>query len=92
MYASAAPATNSALPNQTTNYSGTLGQSFLGHSSKGALTINANGLPVLAPVPRYLFIALGDVAAVDVFDLATRSRVRTIPIPGVKSLSSYWKQ
>ncbi|MCC6781680.1 MAG: Ig-like domain-containing protein [Planctomycetes bacterium] len=81
-----------ALPNQTTNFSGTLGQSFLGHSSKGALVITPNGTAALPFQPRYLFVALGDVAAVDVFDLATRARVRTLSIPGVKSLSGYWKQ
>ena len=83
---------NGALPNQTTTFSGTLGQSILQHSSKGALVINANGAAIPPFIPRYLFVAMGDVAAVDIFDLATRSRVRTLSIPGVKSLSGYWKQ
>ncbi|MFO1052354.1 MAG: Ig-like domain-containing protein [Planctomycetota bacterium] len=81
-----------ALPNQTTNFSGTLGQSIIQHSSKGAFVINANGAAINPIVPRYMFVALGDVAAIDVFDLATRARVRTLSVPGVKSLSGYWKQ
>lgn len=80
-----------AGPNQITAYNNNLGISILQHSSKGAIvSVNPNAfIPFTA---KYLFVALGDVGAVDVFDLQTRVRVRSIPIPGVTSLTNYWKQ
>ncbi|MBK8977941.1 MAG: hypothetical protein IPM29_18700 [Planctomycetes bacterium] len=78
--------------NQNTTFNNLIGRSILGHSSKGAVLIDANGNPVLPMTARFLFVALSDVGAVDVFDLVTRGKVTTISIPGVASLSGYWKQ
>ncbi|MGA0867545.1 MAG: Ig-like domain-containing protein [Planctomycetota bacterium] len=79
--------------NQVTPYNNNLGVSIIQHSAKGALVVGGNVATGTAPFnPKYLFVALGDVGSVDVFDLATRVKVRTIPIPGVTSLTGYWKQ
>ncbi|MGE0144904.1 MAG: hypothetical protein AB7I19_16405, partial [Planctomycetota bacterium] len=83
---------NAGLASQTTTFAGNLSQSIIQHSAKSALFVNANGQAVLPYVPRYLFVALGDVAAIDIFDLATRTRVRTLSVPGVRSLTGYFKQ
>jgi hypothetical protein len=77
--------------NQITPYNNNLGVSIIQHSSKGAL-INLNNAIAPPFTPKYLFVALGDVGVVDVFDLDTRVKIRTIPIPGVTSLTGYWKQ
>jgi hypothetical protein len=82
---------NAGLAAQTTTFAGNLSQSIIQHSAKSAVFVN-NGAPVLPFVPRYLFVALGDVAAIDIFDLATRTRVRTLSVPGVRSLTGYFKQ
>ncbi len=62
-----------------------------GHSGKGAVkTI----LGFVAPpsVPNFLFVALGDVGKVDVFELSSGRRLATIDAPGVNVLGTYWRQ
>ena len=61
------------------------------HSGKHTLK-NLNGAPTFAVVPKLLFIALSDVGKVDVFEIDTGSRVTTIDVPGVRVVSSYWRQ
>ncbi|MEO0481004.1 MAG: hypothetical protein AAF196_16155 [Planctomycetota bacterium] len=78
--------------NQITNFNPGVGQSIIGHSSKGHSLLNAMGANVTPFQPRFLFVALSDVGAVDVFDLDTRVRVASIDVPGVSTLSGYWKQ
>lgn len=78
--------------NQTTNFNNQVGRSIIGHSSKGHSLVDMNGNNIIPYQPRFLFVALSDVGAVDIFDLDTRVRVATIDIPGVSTLSGYWKQ
>jgi hypothetical protein len=73
--------------NQVTQFNGSLGQSILGHSAKGAVM---NGIRPMRPA--YLFVALGDVGKVDVIDVVSRIRVTTLDVPGVALLSTYWRQ
>src|SRR5690606_35643854 len=82
---------NGYLPNQLTFYNGTLGISIIQHSSKGVSLAGAGG-GVMAYVPKFLFIAMKDTGTIDVFDLVTRAKVTTLSVPGVTSLSGYWKQ
>ena len=43
--------------------------------------------------PRFIFIALTDRGAIDVFDISTAERVRTIDLGGTPAvLGSYWRQ
>ena len=62
------------------------------HSGKHTLKRTANGGLVPGAVPRLLFVALSDVGNVDVFELQTTTRVATIDAPGVRVVSSYWRQ
>ena len=76
-----------ASPNQLTSYNGGLGSSMIFHSSKGSV------LGATAPyISRFLFVALNDTGKIDVFDLKTHAKVKTLDIPGVKDLISYWRQ
>ena len=56
----------------------------------GKYTLRLGNTP--ASRPRLLFVALSDVGAVDVFEIATGTRVATIPVPGVRVVSNYWRQ
>jgi hypothetical protein len=61
------------------------------HSGKHAIkTIGGN--PVAPIVPKLLFIALSDVGKVDVLELTTGRKVASISVPGVRCVSSYWRQ
>lgn len=62
-----------------------------GHSGKHVLKATATGT-TKATNPRYLFVALSDVGRVDVFELQTSTRVASISVPGVRVVSSYWRQ
>jgi hypothetical protein len=61
------------------------------HSGKHTLKI-VNGAPTPAVQPRLLFVALSDVGNVDVFELSTGTRIKTIPVPGVRTVTNYWRQ
>jgi hypothetical protein len=43
-------------------------------------------------VPKLLFVALSDRGNIDVLEVSTGRRVRTIEVPGVRVLSCYWRQ
>ncbi len=77
--------------NQITSFNQSTGKSILGHSSKAAIYSGAGTVspPIL---PKWLFIALADTGKVDVFDLSSKTKVRTIDVPGVRTLSGYWRQ
>jgi hypothetical protein len=62
------------------------------HSGKHVLKITAGGGLVHAAQPRLLFVALSDVGNVDVFELQTATRIATLDAPGVRVVSSYWRQ
>jgi hypothetical protein len=61
------------------------------HSGKHVVKNGGGGL-VQAVVPKLLFIALSDVGNVDVFEIDTGTRLATISVPGVRVLTSYWRQ
>ena len=56
----------------------------------GKYTLRLANTP--ASAPRLLFVALSDVGNVDVFEIATGTRIATIPVPGVRVVSNYWRQ
>jgi hypothetical protein len=39
-----------------------------------------------------LFVALSDVGNVDVYEVQTGTRIRTISVSGVRVVSNYWRQ
>ena len=61
------------------------------HSGKYTIRPAAGG-PVKGSQPRLLFVALSDTGNVDVFELGTGTRIRTLDVPGVRVLTSYWRQ
>jgi len=83
------------------NYGGATGagtlfnNSFLStpyiHSGKHALKQVGPAI-VPAVFPRFLFVAMSDVGLLDVLDLATGTRIASISVPGVRVVSSYWRQ
>ena len=76
------------LGNQITARSSTLPLPPTLHSGKD--TLKGGALPV---IPKFLFIALRDRGAIDVFDIGTAEKVRMIDLGGTPSvISSYWRQ
>jgi hypothetical protein len=83
------------------NFGGALGQAtpfnlaFLRtpylHSGKHTLK-NVGGAPTFACVPQLLFVALSDVGKVDVLEIETGRKIATVDVPGVRVISSYWRQ
>ncbi|MCA8969636.1 MAG: hypothetical protein KDC95_07630 [Planctomycetes bacterium] len=57
------------------------------HSGKGMIKGGAT-----ASFPRLLFVACGDSGTVDAFEIDTGNLVKTIEVPGVATLSHYWRQ
>lgn len=57
------------------------------HSGKHVRKI---GTP--AYFPRLMFVALSDTGRVDVFEMATSTRIATLSIPGVRVVADYWRQ
>ncbi len=57
------------------------------HSGKGMIKGGTT-----AAQPRLLFVACGDSGTVDAFELDTGNLVKTIEVPGVSTLSHYWRQ
>lgn len=45
-----------------------------------------------ASFPRLLFVALSDVGNVDVYEVQTGTRIKTISVSGVRVVSNYWRQ
>jgi hypothetical protein len=43
-------------------------------------------------VPRFVFVALGDTGKLDVFEMDTGTRLKTLDIPGISVVSHYWRQ
>ncbi|MBK8096433.1 MAG: hypothetical protein IPK26_04955 [Planctomycetes bacterium] len=75
------------LAGQATQFNGTLATSVIGHSGKDGR--KGTTLPI---APRLLFVAYSDVGKVDVLELTTGRRIRTLDVPGVSVLASYWRQ
>ena len=76
---------------QTTLFNGTAGSTPYFHSGKHVLKQAAGGA-IKATQPRLLFVALSDVGKVDVMEILTGRKVATIDVPGVRVVSSYWRQ
>jgi hypothetical protein len=76
---------------QTTLFNGTAANTPYFHSGKHALKVVGGGA-IKASAPRLLFIALSDVGKVDVMEILTGRKVATISVPGVRVVSSYWRQ
>jgi hypothetical protein len=83
------------------NFGGAIGQANLYAPSFATTPYTHSGKHVLktvggalsrASTPRLLFVALSDVGNVDVFEIQTGTRVATIPVPGVRVVSNYWRQ
>ncbi|MCA8969635.1 MAG: Ig-like domain-containing protein [Planctomycetes bacterium] len=65
---------------------------YADHSGKGHIRINpANGQPVIAVTSRYIFVALQDTGFLDVLELDSGRVISRIPVPGIATVSSYWK-
>jgi len=80
------------LPGQTTQRNATIPLPPTLQSGKHAIKI-LNGVPVVPISPKFLFIAIMDRGVVDVFNIGTAEKVRTINVGGQPSvLSSYWRQ
>ena len=60
---------------------------YADHSGKGMVKAGAP-----AANPRFVLVALGDSGTVDVVELDSGKVVKTIVVPGVRSLSHYWRQ
>ncbi|GAB4160891.1 MAG: hypothetical protein Fur0037_27700 [Planctomycetota bacterium] len=73
---------------QVTQFNGLYANVPYGHSGKHAVKIG----PLLPITPKLLFVGLSDVGKVDVFEVATGRRVTSIVVPGVRVVSSYWRQ
>ncbi len=58
------------------------------HSGKGAVK-TGNFVPI---IPKLLFVALSDVGRVDVLELGTGKLILSISVPGVTTVSAYWRQ
>jgi len=61
------------------------------HSGKHKLKL-AGGAGVSAIQPKLMFVGLSDVGKVDVFEYSTGRRISTIQVPGIRCVSSYWRQ
>ena len=61
------------------------------HSGKHTLKV-VGGATVFATQPKLLFAVLSDAGRVDVLEVTTGRRISTIVVPGVRVISSYWRQ
>lgn len=63
------------------------------HSGKGHVRINPNtGQPVISVTSRFMFIALQDSGFLDIVEIDSGRVVSRRPVPGITTVSSYWKQ
>ena len=59
------------------------------HSGKGA--VKAGNPPSRPMSPQLMFIALSDVGRVDVIEMGTGKKLASIRVPGVTTVSNYWR-
>lgn len=76
---------------QTTPFNASFVRTPYFHSGKHTLKALGGGLGP-AYTPRLLFVAMSDVGKIDVLELQTGTRIATIDAPGVRVLTSYWRQ
>jgi hypothetical protein len=80
-----------AAGDQVTPFNSAVPLSPMLHSEKSAMKIVGGG--VVQPYqPKLMFVALGDSGKVDVFEINTGRKVRTIEVPGVSVVATYWRQ
>jgi hypothetical protein len=82
---------NGGLAGQGNAYAPSYNTTPYTHSGKHVVKAVPGGVTV-ASSPRLMFIALSDVGNVDVFELQTGTRIATIPVPGVRTVTNYWRQ
>ncbi len=82
---------NGGLTGQGNLYSPNYTSTPYQHSGKHVAKAGA-GAVLAASVPRLMFVALSDVGNVDVFELQTGTRIATIAVPGVRTVTNYWRQ
>lgn len=82
---------NGGLLGQGTPFNAAFVATPYNHSGKHTVKGTANGVAT-ATVPRLLFLALSDVGKIDVFEIQSGTRITTIDVPGVRVVSSYWRQ
>ena len=79
------------LPDFTSVYQTNFTRPPMGHSGKGS--VKAAGGGASSPfLPKLVFVALSDVGKVDVFEFGTGRKIKTIDVPGVSCVSTYWRQ
>ncbi|HLQ36283.1 MAG TPA: hypothetical protein VK348_00680, partial [Planctomycetota bacterium] len=76
---------------QTTQFNLGMGTTPYRHSGKHSVKVTT-GVPFAAFAPKLLFIALSDVGKVDVIELQSGRKVASVDVPGVRVVSSYWRQ
>ena len=80
------------LPDQTTQFNVGIPLSPSGHSMKGQVKVVPGGV-VLATIPKFIFIAIGDRGLVDVFESGTAKKITSIDVGGTPViLVGYWRQ
>jgi hypothetical protein len=67
------------------------GLPYADHSGKGQVKVDGTAL-VGARTPLLMFVAFGDTGRVDVLNVETGRRLRSIEVPGVVGLASYFSQ
>ncbi|MCC6670329.1 MAG: hypothetical protein IT458_04665 [Planctomycetes bacterium] len=82
---------NGASPGQVTPFSTQIPQPPMNHSGKGSVKV-AGGAAVQPILPKLIFVALRDVGKVDIFEFGTGRKVKTIDVPGVAVVGTYWRQ
>lgn len=84
---------NGASPDQQTPYNTKIQPPPMNHSGKGTVKTVLNLTVGPRPsVPKFLFIAVQDVGRVDVFEIDAGQRIASIPVAGVRTVTSYWRQ
>jgi hypothetical protein len=80
-----------ALPDLTNAFQTNLTQPPMRHSGKSI--VKANGGAAAIPFqPKLVFIALSDAGKVDVFEFGSGRKIKSLDVPGVSCVSTYWRQ
>lgn len=77
-------------PGQPTQFNQTNRVVPYGHSGKQ--TVKVLGGLVTPFTPKLMFVGLSDVGKVDIFEVTSGRKVVTLNVPGVRVVSSYWRQ
>ena len=80
-----------ALPNQITTSNTQFPPPPMNHSGKCGLKASGGGV-IGAFTPKLMFVALSDVGKVDVFEIGTGKKIKSIDVPGVSVVTTYWRQ